>query len=118
MARDLPATETMHVSALAGLNGRLRFDIGQRHVMLDIHDEELVIKRAPAAEVSGDAKAVFKCDTEGTAEGLILGTLNPVVAALQGRAGVSGDRAFGIKVIFALQTITPAAKSAAAALKR
>lgn len=118
MARNLPATETMHVSALAGLNGRLRFDIGQRHVMLDIHDEEVVVKRAPEAAVSGDAKAVFMCDTEGTAEGLVQGTLNPVVAALQGRLGLSGDRVFGIKVIFALQTTSPAAKSAAAALKR
>jgi hypothetical protein len=40
-----------------------------------------------------------------------------VVAALQNRTSLSGDQAFGIKVIFALQTITPAAKSAAAALK-
>lgn len=118
MARNLPANETMHVGALAGLQGRMRFDIGQRHVMLDIHGEEVVVKRAPEAEVSGDAKAVCICDTEGTAEGLMQGTLNPVVAALQGRAGISGDRAFGVKVIFALQTITPAAKSAAAALKR
>jgi SCP-2 sterol transfer family len=118
MAPNLPATETMRVSALAGLSGRLRVDAGQRHVMLDIRDEELVIKRAPEAEVSGDAKAVFTCDTEDTARGLVQGTLNPVVAALQGRVGLNGDRVFGLKVLFALQTITPAAKSAAAALKR
>src|SRR5215472_6835402 len=118
MANNLPATETMHVSALAGLKGRLRFDIGQRHVMLDIHDEEVVIKRAPEAEVSGNANTVCSCDSEGTAQGLVQGTLNPVVAALQGRASLSGDPAFGIKVILALQTMTPAAKSAAAALKR
>src|SRR5215469_12044452 len=106
MARNLPASETMRVSALAGFDGRMRFDIGQRHVMLDIHDEQVVIKRAPEAEVSGDANAVCICDSEGTMEGLVQGTLNPVVAALQGRASLSGDPAFGIKVIFALQTMT------------
>ena len=118
MARNLPATETMRTSALAGLNGRVRFDIGKRHVMLEIHDQEVVVKRAPEAEVSGNANAVWKCDSEATADGLVQGTLNPVVAALQGRAGLSGDRAFGIKVIFALQTLTSTAQSAAAAPKR
>jgi putative sterol carrier protein len=101
--------QTLRIAALAGINGRLRLDIGDTPgFVLEIHDTNVVTTRGDA-----EADAVAMCDSETTVAALRAGELNPVVAALQGRLSLSGDRAFALKVMLALRTITPAAARAA-----
>jgi hypothetical protein len=94
----------MPVSALAGLTGRLRVDIGSEVAcMIEISDGAVGVKPG-----DGEIRAVAICDSEETAAALRCGELNPVVAILQGRLSLRGDSAFAIKVILGLRTMTPA----------
>jgi hypothetical protein len=89
---------------LAGLSGRIRLDVGGKPVrVLEVQDGTVSIRPAAGEE---EADAALLCDSEETVEGFKRGQLNPVVAALQGRARTTGNRELAIKVIFGLQSLT------------
>lgn len=88
-----------HITDLEGISGRLRLDIGDKPVaVLEVHDGDVVLRTG-----NGAADAVAACDSEDTLAAINRGQLNPIVAALQHRVEVTGDRAFAIKVILGLQ---------------
>jgi putative sterol carrier protein len=102
--------ETMLVPALAGLTGRLRIDIGSEVAsMIEVSDGAVAVKPG-----GGEADAVAICDSKETRAALCRGELNPVVAMLRGHLRVTGNLAFGIKVIRGLRTMTPAGRGAGA----
>jgi hypothetical protein len=88
-----------HAAALEGVTGRLRLDIGANPVaMLEVRDGDVELRRG-----GGAADAVARCDSEATISSIGRGLLNPVVAALQNRLEITGDRVFAIKVILGLR---------------
>src|ERR1043166_2978015 len=82
-AQQAAGPQSLSVSSLAGLSGRLRVDVGgQPARMLEIHEGTLSSRPAAGAE---DADAVLQCDSEETVAAFRRGELNPIVAMLQGR---------------------------------
>lgn len=91
---------------LAGLAGRVRLDVEGRSVgSLEIGEGEVTFHRNGVAEA--DADAVVECDGVDTLRAVCDGELNPVVAALQDRIEITGNRWFGIRVVLGLQGSSP-----------
>jgi putative sterol carrier protein len=92
--------------ALAGLVGRLRLQIADRTVgVLVVHDGHL--------ELTGDdgsVDATLVCATREDVIATLRGEINPVVAALRNKLRVTGNRAFGAKVIMGLRAASPFAR--------
>jgi hypothetical protein len=107
--------KSARVPWLVGLSGRLRLDVaGQPAQVLQIHDGTVSVRPAAGAE---QADAVATVDNEDTLAAFNRGELNPVVAALQGRLSIAGDRAFAIKVILGLQAAVHPPPPSARAIK-
>src|SRR5688572_3421539 len=98
-----PAPAQRHVPSLVGTSGRLRLHVGDTMVaILEIRDGNVDLRPG-----DGEADAVAICDSEETITAIGRGALNPVVAALQNRLQISGDRALAIRVIRALHSTPP-----------
>lgn len=83
--------------------GRLRVEAGgQPAGILEIRDGEVIFHSG-----GGEADAVAACDSAETLHALIDGTLNPVVASLQNRLEISGNRWLGIHVVLSLLGSSP-----------
>jgi putative sterol carrier protein len=101
--QEASAPKTESVPWLAGMSGSLRVDLaGQAALVLVIHDA--VVTRRPASGADR-ADAVLSCDSEELVAKFNRGELNPVVAMLQGRLTIEGDRAFAIKAVLGLQAL-------------
>jgi SCP-2 sterol transfer family len=99
------ASESKGESApwLAGMSGRLRLDVaGQPVRVLDIHEGVVTPSAASGAE---PCNAVISCASEELVVAFNRGELNPVVAMLQGRMTIEGDRAFALQAILGLQPL-------------
>jgi len=97
-----PTGEAVRLPWLSGITGRFRVDIGAQPArMFEIKDGVVTARNATGKEA---ADTVAICDSLESALAIARGDLNPVVAALQGRIRLEGDRAFGIKVILGFQT--------------
>jgi putative sterol carrier protein len=93
---------------LAGLHGRLKIDAGGKTVgVLQVQDGKVELSSDGAS-----AEARIVCGAAEDVAKIVRGELNPVVAALQGRLSIHGDRIFAIKVVLGLAA---AAKNAAGA---
>ncbi len=90
--------------ALQGVSGRLRLDVGGSPMgTLEIHEGEVTFHHGDSAK----ADAVAACDSIETLHAITDGVLNPVVASLQNRLEISGDRAFAIRVVLGLLGSSP-----------
>jgi hypothetical protein len=101
-----PLPEGAHgpAPALAGMAGRLRLDVEGHPVgTLEVAEGEVTFHRDGPTE----ADAVVACDGLETLRAVCDGTLNPVVAGLQDRVSISGNRWFGIRVVLGLQGSSP-----------
>lgn len=89
---------------LEGMAGRLRLGVGGLAVgTLEVGEGEVSFHRGDA----GEADAIATCDSAETLRAITDGTLNPVVAALQDRLELSGDRWFAIRVVLGLMGSSP-----------
>jgi putative sterol carrier protein len=113
--RQWTAERSAPVPSLAGVSGRFRIDIAGRPAgLLEIQDGTVSTRPAAGAE---DADAVIHCDDEETVAAFNRGELNPIVAGLQGRMRVEGNRSFAIKVILGLQAAAHPPPESARVLK-
>jgi putative sterol carrier protein len=93
-----------HTDALARVSGRLRLEAGNRHLgIIDIQDGEVTFHEGDGAEVN----AVAICDSVETLTAMTDGNLNPVIAFLQNRLDITGDRWFAIRAILGLLGSSP-----------
>jgi putative sterol carrier protein len=95
-----------HVPGLRGISGRLNLCVEtETYGAIEVEDGEVVFR---SKDGEGDAVAI--CDRVETLVAIGHGELNPVVAALQNRLELQGDRAFAIKVIRELHGTSPFAQ--------
>jgi hypothetical protein len=93
-----------HAPALEGVSGRLRLDVSGSPVgSIEIHEGEVTFHRGDGAKVD----AVAACDSFETLHAITDGVLNPVVASLQNRFEIGGNRWFGIRVVLGLLGSSP-----------
>jgi putative sterol carrier protein len=93
---------------LAGLRGRLKIDAGGKTVgVLQVDDGR--VQLSPDTE---SPEAAIICSAEDDVAKIVRGELNPVVAALQGRLAIHGDRIFAIKVVLGLAAAAVAKNAA------
>lgn len=93
-----------HAPALEGVSGRLRLDVGGDPVgTLEIREGEVTFHHGDSTTVD----AVAACDSVETLHAITDGTLNPVVASLQNRLEITGNRAFAIRVVLGLLGSSP-----------
>jgi putative sterol carrier protein len=103
--RTLPPEGTHgHAPTLEGLSGRLRLDVVDRPVgTLEIRAGDVTFRRSD----DGGADAVVIVDSAETLHAILDGALNPVVAALQNRLEIAGNRSFAIRVALGLLGSSP-----------
>ena len=89
---------------LAGLYGRLRFNVAGKPVATLVV-EGIYVALVPDTHGPVDATA-FIAD-EATMWKLLHGELNPFIASMQGLARLSGDRGFATRVALGLQVGSP-----------
>jgi hypothetical protein len=93
-------------SALAGVVGRLRLQIGGKTVgVLVVHDGHLELLAD-----DGSVDATLVCATSADVVAILRGEINPIVAVLRNRAKLLGDRSFGTKVVMGLRAGSPFAR--------
>jgi putative sterol carrier protein len=86
------------------VSGRLRLDVGGNTIgTLEIREGEVTFHRGD----SHKADAVALCDSMETLQAITDGALNPVVAALQDRFEITGDRWFAIRTVLGLLGSSP-----------
>jgi putative sterol carrier protein len=116
--REAAEGKSVSGPSLAGLSGQLRLDVGGRPArVMVVHDGTLTIRTINPTEGPLQSEAIASCDNEETLAAFNRGVLNPVVAMLQGRLSIAGDRAFAIKLILALQAVIRPPPVSARALK-
>lgn len=98
MSTSQPGPKPTHSQALEGISGRLRVDVGTTpRSVIEVKDGDVAVRPG-----GGAADAVVTCDSDATVDAIAAGKLNPIVARLQNRLVVSGNRAFAIDVILGL----------------
>ncbi len=91
------------IPGLSGISGRLSLHVdGDACGAIEVEDGEVIFRLG-----AGESDAVAICDSVETMVAIGQGQLNPVVAALQNRLELEGDRAFAIKVIRELHGTSP-----------
>jgi putative sterol carrier protein len=94
---------------LAGVYGRLRVMVAGKPVATLVVEGQYV---ALIPDASGPADATLLCADEEVFRKLLRGQLNPFIASMRRWARLSGDRGFGVRVIFGLEAGSPFADEA------
>jgi len=94
---------------LAGVYGRLRVTVAGKPVATLVVQGEYV---ALIPDTSGPADANLLCADDEVFRKLLRGELNPFIASMRRWARLSGDRGFGVRVIFGLEAGSPFAEEA------
>lgn len=95
-----------HAPTLEGLSGRLRLDVIDSPVgTLEIRAGDVTFRRSAGG--GADVDAVVIVDSAETLQAILDGALNPVVAALQNRLEIAGNRSFAIRVALGLLGSSP-----------
>lgn len=95
-----------HAPTLEGLSGRLRLDVVDSPIAtLEIRAGDVTFRRGEGG--GADADAVLIADSAETVQAILDGALNPVVAALQNRLEIAGNRSFAIRAALGLLGSSP-----------